>query len=86
MERRVAITGLGAVTPVGNNAPDSWAALKAGTCGIGPLTHFDDTDYKVSVAAEVKDFDPSGLLSVPEMRRNDLFVQFAIVAAHEALA
>lgn len=85
MERRVVITGLGAVTPVGNNAPDSWAALKAGTCGIGPLTHFDDTDYKVSVAAEVKDFDPSELLSVPEMRRNDLFVQFAIVAAHEAL-
>ena len=58
MERRVVITGLGAVTPVGLTAPESWAALKAGTRGIDTITRFDTEGYKVTVAAEVKDFDP----------------------------
>ncbi len=85
MERRVAVTGLGAVSPVGNDAVTTWESLKAGKSGIGLITKFDTTDYKVKVAAEVKDFDPSDLLSVPERRRNDLFTQYALVAADEAM-
>lgn len=84
MERRVAVTGLGAVSPVGNDAPSTWESLKAGRSGIGLITKFDTTDYKVKVAAEVKDFDPPSL-SAPERRRNDLFTQYAIVASEEAL-
>jgi len=85
MERRVAVTGLGAVSPVGNTLAQTWEALKAGVSGVGEITKFDTTDYKVKVAAEVKDFDPTPLLSAPEVRRNDLFTQYAIVAAHEAM-
>ena len=58
MEKRVVITGLGAVTPIGNDVESFWTSLKAGKCGIGPITHFDTRDYKCKVAAEVKDFDP----------------------------
>ena len=86
MERRVVITGLGAVTPVGNTATDTWSALKAGTCGIGPITRFDATEFKVSVAAEVKNFDGAELLGKGEARHNDLNVQFALVASDEAMA
>ena len=85
MERRVAVTGLGAVSPVGNTLAQTWEALKAGVSGVGEITKFDTTDYKVKVAAEVKDFDPMPLLSAPEIRRNDLFTQYAIVAANEAV-
>ena len=56
--RRVVITGMGAITPVGNSVPEFWESLKAGKCGIGEITKFDTTDYKVKVAAEVKGFDP----------------------------
>ena len=59
MERRVVITGLGAITPIGNNVEDFWAGIREGKVGIGPITKFDTTDYKVKIAAEVKDFDPS---------------------------
>ena len=76
MERRVAVTGLGAVSPVGNTLAQTWEALKAGVSGVGEITKFDTTDYKVKVAAEVKDFDPTPLLSAPEVRRNDLFTQY----------
>ena len=58
MEQRVAITGIGAVSPLGNTALATWAAMCAGTCGIGPITKFDATDYPVKLAAEVRDFDP----------------------------
>ena len=85
MERRVVITGLGAVTPVGLTAPDTWAALKAGSCGVAPITHFDTTDYKVKVAAEVKGFDPSEHLTKQEMHRYDLSEQFVMVASDEAI-
>ena len=56
--KRVAVTGLGVISPVGNDVPAFWNALCSGTCGIGPITKFDATDYPVKLAAEVRDFDP----------------------------
>lgn len=86
-ERRVVITGRGAVTPVGNDVPSAWAALLAGRSGGGRITHFDATDdYPTQVACEVKDFDASGVIDRKEMRRYDRFAQFGLVAAAEALA
>lgn len=84
-ERRVVITGLGAVTPVGLSAPASWAALVAGECGITEITRFDTSDFKVKVAAEVKGFDPLAYLSKQEARHNDTCTQYAIAAADEAV-
>ena len=83
--RRVVITGVGAVTPVGNDVPSFWAAIRAGKCGIGPITHFDTTNFKASLAAEVKDFQPENVLDRKELRHMDRFTQFAMVAAHEAM-
>ena len=85
-KRRVVITGMGAVTPVGNCVPDFWAAIRAGRCGIGPITRFDVSGYKASLAAEVKDFHPESVLDRKELRHMDLFTQYAMVAAHEAMA
>jgi 3-oxoacyl-[acyl-carrier-protein] synthase II len=82
---KVVVTGLGLVSPLGNNARDSFAALAAGTCGIGPITRFDTTDYKVKIAAEVKGFDPSSLMDKAEIRKTDLFVRYALFAADEAM-
>ncbi len=86
MEHRVAITGMGTVTPVGNTAQETWASLVAGVSGIGPLTRFDTTGFKVSVAAEVKGFDGAGLLGKVEAAHEDLFVQYVLVASDEAMA
>ena len=86
MEHRVAITGIGAVTPLGNTAKDTWGGLAAGRCGIGPITHFDTTDFKVKVAAEVKDFDGAALLGKQQAAHLDLFSQYALVASDEAMA
>ena len=58
MERRVVITGLGAITPVGNNTEEFWKGIKEGKCGIDEITHFDITDYKVKLAAEIKGYNP----------------------------
>lgn len=63
--RRVVITGLGAVTPIGNDVPAFWEGLKTGKNGIGPVTRFDVTDYKAKLAAEVKDFDPALYMEKP---------------------
>ncbi|MGN0286356.1 MAG: beta-ketoacyl-ACP synthase II [Atopobiaceae bacterium] len=82
---RVAVTGLGAVTPVGNTAPDTWSSLKAGHSGIGLITKFDTSDFRVKVAAEVKDFDARNYFGVADARRNDPFVHYALVAADEAV-
>lgn len=84
-KRRVVITGLGAVTPLGLNAQDSWEAAKKGVCGIGPITHYDTTDLKVKLAAEVKDFNPEVCMSKMEAKRMGRFTQFAVAAAKEAL-
>lgn len=83
--RRVVVTGLGAVTPIGNNVGEMWEAVKAGKCGIAPITHYDTEGRKVTVAGEVKDFDAS-CIDKKELRKMDRFSQFALVAANEALA
>ena len=84
--RRVVITGLGAVTPVGLTAGESWTAVKGGVCGIGPITHYDPAAQKVKLAAEVKGFDPEALLGRQESTRMGRFTQFAVAAAREALS
>lgn len=85
MSRRVVITGMGAVTPIGNNVEDFWANIKKGTVGIGPITKFDTSDYKAHLAAEVKDFDPSQYMDKKSARRMEDFSQYAVVAAKEAM-
>ena len=84
MKRRVVITGLGAVTPIGNNVADFWEGLRAGKVGIGEITRFDTTDYKVKLAAEVKDFTTEGVLDFKAAKRMERFSQFGVVAAKEA--
>ena len=86
MKQRVVITGLGAVTPLGNDVPALWEALVAGCSGAGPITHFDTSDMKVRIAAEVKNFDPVALFGRREARRNDRFTLFALEAARQAIA
>ena len=83
--RRVVVTGMGCVTPVGNDVPTFWESLKQGKCGIGPITHFDTTDYKVKVAAEVKDFDPLQYMEKSEIRKFDVFCWYAMAAATQAV-
>ena len=85
MSRRVVITGMGAVTPIGNNVEDFWANIKKGTVGIGPITKFDTSDYKAHLAAEVKDFDPLQYMDKKSARRMEVFSQYAVVAAKEAM-
>ncbi len=86
MKQRVVITGLGAVTPLGNDVPAMWEALVAGRSGVGRITRFDSSDMGVRIAAEVKDFDPVALFGRRQARRNDLFTLFALEAAHQAIA
>ncbi len=83
--RRVVITGLGVVSPLGNDVDTFWSAVKNGTCGIGPITRFDTSDYKVKVAAEVRDFDPRQYMDKLEVLHSDLYAQFAMAAACQAM-
>lgn len=85
-KRRVVITGLGAVTPIGNTAAESWAAARAGKCGIAPIIAFDTDNFNVKLAGEVKGFDPSAVIDKREAKKLARFTQFAVVAAAEALA
>ena len=85
-KRRVVITGLGTVNPLGNNVADSWAAARAGKCGIGPITQFDTTDFKCKLAGEVKDFDPESVVDKKEVRKMARFTLLALGAAAEAIA
>lgn len=85
MKKRVVVTGMGVVTPIGNNVEDYWNSLKAGTCGIDFIKGFDTENYEVKIAAEVKNFDPSKYIDRKEAKRMDKFSQFAVVAAGEAL-
>ncbi|HET8679612.1 MAG TPA: beta-ketoacyl-ACP synthase II [bacterium] len=85
MERRVVITGLGVVSPLGIGHQQFWSALVAGTSGVGPITRFDASDFATRIAAEVRDFDPTTHMDRKEARRNDRFVQFAYVASRLAL-
>lgn len=84
MKRRVVITGMGAITPIGNSVPEFWDGIKEGKVGIGPITKFDTTDYKVKNAAEVKGFDVKQRLDKKAGRRMDVFSQYAVSAAMEA--
>ena len=83
--RRVVVTGLGAVTPVGNNVKDTWEGLKSGRNGIAPITLFDASGYKAKLAAEVKGFDPGEYLEVNDILRTDRYAQFAVAAASQAV-
>lgn len=83
--KRVVVTGLGAITPVGNDISTFWDSLTAGRCGIGMITRFDTTDFKVKVAAEVKNFDPALYMEKPDIRKTDLFAQYGIAAATQAM-
>jgi len=83
--RRVVVTGIGAVTPVGLNAKETWEALLEGKNGIGPITSFDTTDFKTKLAAEVKGFDPHTILEKNDIVKTDRFCQFGIAAAQEAV-
>ncbi len=85
MKRRVVITGLGAVTPLGNSMKETWASIKEGKLGIGPITYFDTEEFKVKLAAQVKDFDASQRMDKKSARRMELFSQYAVVAAWEAM-
>ena len=84
--RRVVITGVGAVTPIGLTAADSWQAVKDGVCGVAPITQFDSSGLKVHLAAEVKGFDPENYMGKPEAKRMGRFTQLALVSAQEAMA
>ena len=83
---RVVVTGLGVITPLGNDADTFWRRLVAGESGVGQITRFDTTDYKVHIAAEVKDFDPEDYLERRQVRRLDLFSRYAVAAARIAAA
>jgi len=84
-KRRVVITGVGVISPVGNDAQTFWASLLAGKSGIGPVTHFDASEFPTRIAGEVKDFDPSAFMDKKDVKRTDRFVQFAIAATKMAL-
>jgi len=84
--RRVVVTGLGALTPIGNTLPDFWEGLLSGTSGAAPITYFDASKFKTQFACEVKDFNPQDHFDRKEVRKMDRFTQFAMVATDEAIA
>ena len=83
---RVVVTGLGAITPIGNDVASFWQGLKDKKVGIAPITYFDTTDYKAKLAGEVKDFDPKKYMDPKAARRMEPFSQYAVAAAGEAIA
>ena len=82
--RRVVVTGIGAVTPLGNNAAETWEGMKKGKNGIGPITLFNTENFRAKLAAEVRNFDPREYLEVNEVLRTDRYAQFAVAAAKQA--
>ncbi len=84
--RRVAVTGIGLVSPVGLTTRETWDALLAGRSGVGPITRFNATDYACRIAAEVKGFDPARFLEKKDVKKFDIFIHYAVAAAREALA
>ncbi len=85
MKRRVVVTGLGAISPIGNSVEEFWNGVKEEKIGFGPITYFDTTDYKCKLAAQVKDFDPAQYMDKKAARRMELFCQYAVAAAGEAI-
>ena len=84
--KRVVVTGLGALTPIGNNIEEYWNSLVNGVSGAAPITHFDAAKFKTRFACEVKNFDPKEFLDRKEARKMDKFTQYAMVASDEAIA
>ncbi len=84
--RRVVVTGMGAITPIGNSVEEFWNGIKEGKTGFGPITYFDTADYRCKLAAEVKDFDPTQYMDKKAARRMEQFCQFAVAAAGQAIA
>lgn len=85
MSRRVVVTGMGAITPIGLSVPGFWQAVKKGTIGFGEITRFDTSEYKVHVAAEVKEFDGKNYMDAKAAKRMELFCQYAVAATKEAI-
>lgn len=85
MKRRVVVTGMGAITPIGNDVASFWNSVKEGKIGFGPISYFDTTDYKCKLAAEVKDFNAADFMDKKAARRMEPFCQFAVAAAKEAI-
>ena len=85
MKNRVVITGMGAVTPIGNDVNSFWNNIKEGTCGIDVIKSFDISDFKCKLGAEVKDFDATVAIDKREARKMDKYCQYAMVAADEAV-
>lgn len=85
MNRRAVVTGMGAVTPVGNNVKETWESLISGKNGIAPITLFDTANYKAKLGAEVKNFEPKDYLEVNDILRTDRYAQFAVAAAQQAV-
>lgn len=83
--RRVVVTGIGALTPLGNTLPEFWSALKNGVCGAGPITRFDASKFKTQFACEVKNFDPTAFIDKREVRRTDPFTHYALAVSDEAI-
>jgi len=83
--RRVVVTGLGALTPIGNTLPEYWEGLISGTSGAAPITYFDASKFKTQFACELKGFDPLNFMDRKEARKNDRFAQYALVSTHEAI-
>ncbi len=86
MRRRVVVTGMGAITPVGNNVNDSWSNLVAGRSGIEAISHLDTEGFSVSICGAVKSFDPAGVIDKKDARKMDVFIQYGVAAAAEAIA
>ena len=86
MERRVVITGLGAITPIGNNVEEMWEGIKENRCGINEITLFDNTNFKTKLDAEIKNYNPLEHFDVRQSRRLDRSTQLAIIAAREAVS
>ena len=83
--RRVVVTGIGALTPIGNNVNEFWKSLVGGISGAAAITKFDTAKFKTKFACELKNFDPAGFIEKAEARRYDLFTQYALIAVEEAV-
>ena len=86
MKRRVVITGLGTINPLGHNTQETWENVKKGVCGIDRITQIDTTQFQVKIAGEVKNYQPEDYLDKKEAKRMDKYTQFAMIAAKEAFA